>query len=47
MNGIKLGILGICLSLLGIAVATNNFIAISAAAIGFVLSILGYFKKES
>ena len=47
MNSIKFGILGICLSLLGIAVATNNFIAITAASIGLVLSIIGYFKKDS
>ena len=47
MKGIKLGILGISLSLLGIAVATNNFIAISAASIGLVLTVVGYFRKES
>ena len=47
MNNIKLGILGVCLGLFGITVATNNFIAISTASIGLVLSIVGYFRKDS
>ena len=28
MMGIKIGIVGVCVSLLGIAIAMNNFIAI-------------------
>ena len=33
MRGIKIGIVGVCLSLMGIAFAMNNFIAISAASV--------------
>lgn len=46
MKGIKIGIIGICVSLFGIAFATNNFIAISAASIGLLLSIVGCFIKD-
>jgi len=45
MKGIKIGIAGICVSLLGIAFAMNNFIAISAASVGLLLSIVGCFVK--
>ena len=41
MKGIKLGIAGICVSLLGIAFAMNNFVAIVGAAAGLLLAIVG------
>ena len=43
MKGIKIGIVGVCVSLLGIAFAMNNFIAICGAAIGFLLALVGCF----
>lgn len=46
MKGIKIGIVGVCVSLLGIAFAMNNFIAISAAFVGLLLSIVGCFIKD-
>ena len=46
MKGIKIGIVGICVSLLGITIATNNFYAISAAAVGLLLSAVGCYAKE-
>ena len=47
MKGIKLGITGICVSLLGIAFAMNNFVAIVGAAVGLLLDIVGCCIKES
>ena len=46
MKGIKLGILGICISLLGIALSTYNFFAICGAAVGLLLSIIGFVEKN-
>lgn len=46
MKGIKVGIVGVCVSLVGIAFAMNNFIAISAAFVGLLLSIVGCFIKD-
>ena len=46
MRGIKIGIVGVCLSLMGIAFAMNNFIAISAATVGLLLSIVGCLVKD-
>ena len=46
MSGIKIGIVGVCLSLMGIAFAMNNFIASSAASVGLLLSIVGCFVKD-
>lgn len=46
MKGLKIGILGICVSLLGIAFGMNNFIAICGAAVGLVLAVVGCFTKE-
>ena len=46
MKGIKIGIVGVCVSLVGIAFAMNNFIAISAAFVGLLLSIVGCFIKD-
>ena len=46
MKRIKIGIVGVCVSLVGIAFAMNNFIAISAAFVGLLLSIVGCFIKD-
>lgn len=46
MKGLKHGIAGICVSLLGIAFAMNNFLAISGAAIGVLFSLVGCFIKD-
>ena len=46
MKGIRIGIVGICVSMLGIAFAMNNVIAISCAFIGFLLSVAGCFSKD-
>ena len=46
MRGIKISIVGVCVSLLGIAYATNIFIAVCGAYIGLLLSIIGCFVKE-
>lgn len=46
MKGIKIGIIGVCVSLVGIAIAMNNFIAICAACVGLLLSIVGSFIKD-
>ncbi len=47
MKGIKLGIVGICLSLLGIAFSTNHVIAISGAALGLTVALAGCFIKDN
>ena len=41
MKGIKLSLIGICISLLGIALSTYNFFAICGASIGLLLAIIG------
>ena len=46
MKGIKIGIVGVCVNLVGIAFAMNNFIAISAAVVGLLLSIVGCLIKD-
>ena len=46
MKGIKIGIVGVCASLMGIAFGMNNFIAICAASVGLILSIIGCFIKD-
>ncbi len=46
MKGIKLGIVGICVSLLGIAIGMNNFLAICGAFIGLLLSVACCFVKD-
>ena len=46
MKGIKIGILGVCISLLGIAFAMNHFIAICGAAIGVLLSLVGCLVRD-
>lgn len=47
MKGIKLGIAGLCVSLLGITFAMNNFVAIVGAAAGLLLAIVGCCLKDS
>ena len=46
MKGIKLGILGIAVSLLGIVLATNHIFAIAAAAAGAVMALAGCLVKD-
>lgn len=46
MKGVKVGILGICFGLLGVAFDTNNILAISCTFVGVVLSIIGLFVKD-
>lgn len=46
MIGTKLGLVGVCLGLTDIAVATNNADAIAMAFIGFILSGVGIFLKD-
>ena len=46
MKGIKIGIVGVCVSLLGITIAMNNFIAICGASVGLLLSFVGWLAKD-
>jgi len=46
MKGIKIGIAGVCVSLLGIAFATNNVLAIGGASVGLLLAVAGCFVKD-
>ena len=46
MKGIKIGMLGICLGLLGISFTTNNIIAISCTFVGVILAVIGLFIKD-
>jgi len=46
MKGIKLGIVGICVSLLGIAFSSFDFIAICVAALGLILAVIGCCVKD-
>lgn len=46
MNGIKIGIVGVCLGLLGITFSTNNLLAYGCAAIGLVVAVIGCFIKD-
>ena len=41
MKGTKLCLIGVCVSLLGIALSTYNFFAICGASIGLLLAIVG------
>lgn len=47
MKGIKIGIVGVCLSILGIACASNNAIAYGCAIIGLFVAIIGCFIKDN
>ena len=46
MKGIKVGIVGVCFSLLGIAFATSNALAYGCAAVGLALAVIGCFTKD-
>ena len=46
MKGIKIGIVGVCVSLFGIALALNNFFAICGGMIGLFLAIIGCIGKD-
>ena len=46
MKGIKVGIVGVCVSLLGIAFATSNALAYGCAAVGLALAVIGCFMKD-
>ena len=46
MKGIKISIVGVCVSLLSSAFTTNNFIAICGAFIGVLLSVVGCFFND-
>ncbi len=45
MRGVKIGIVGICVSLMGLSIATNNVAAIGGAVMGFILSLIACFVK--
>ena len=47
MKGIKLGIVGVCFCLLGVAFSTNNVLAYGSATIGLVVAIIGCSIKDS
>lgn len=49
MKGTKLGIIAICVGLLGLSIATGNFVAMCSGVAAVLLSIIAYFidgKKE-
>ena len=46
MKGIKIGIVGVCVSLFGIALALNNIFAICGGMIGLLLAIIGCVVKD-
>ena len=46
MNGIKTMLLGIGVSLAGIAIATMNVIDIGAGLLGLLLLVVGYFRSD-
>lgn len=46
MKGVKVGLLGICLSLMGLAAASNNIVAIGLGFIGVTVSVSALFVKE-
>ena len=46
MKGIRVGIVGVCLGLLGIAFSTNNVLAYGCAIIGVTVSVIGCFIKD-
>ena len=47
MKGIKVGIVGICFGLLGIAFSTNNVLAYGSATIGLIIAIIGCIIKDN
>lgn len=43
MKGIKLGIIAICVGLMGLSIAASNFYAICGGGLSVLLSIIAYF----
>lgn len=46
MKGIKLGLLGVCLGLAGLAAASNNFAAMAFSYVSVTAAIAAFFVKE-
>ena len=46
MKGIKIGIVSVCVSLFGIALALNNFFAILGGVLVLLLAIIGCIVKD-
>ena len=46
MNGVKTMLLGIALSLLGISLSLNNFIAVGCGTGGLPLAVIGLLKGD-
>ena len=46
MDGVTDGIIGVCVSLPGIPLATCNLFAIGGTLLGLILSIAGFFIKD-
>lgn len=46
MKGVKVGMLGICMSLMGLAAASNNVIAIGLGFIGVTAAVAALFMKD-
>ena len=46
MNGVKTMLLGIALSLLGISLSLNTFIAVGCGAGGLLLAVIGLLKGD-
>lgn len=46
MKGIKLGLLGVCLGIAGLAGASNNIVAIGFAFVSVTVAIAGLFTKD-
>ena len=46
MKGIKTGLLGVCLGIMGLAAASNNFIAIAFAFASVTAAVMAFFIKD-
>lgn len=46
MKGIRIGIVGICTGMLGIACGMGNFLAVCGAAAGLLLAVASCFVKD-
>ena len=47
MKGVRLGLFGISLGILGLSVATNNVYSAGLAALGTVIAFVGCFIKKN
>ena len=45
MKGIKFGLVGVCVGILGLSLATNNIFAVCGSLLGVALAIVGCFIK--